>query len=528
MFARGFSTLAIATVAFGIAAALASPQGVLVRGVSADVIVPMSAPRVSEPTLDDIPRAVADLNDTTQMRSWQNVAGYLGLIGFPECFHPLHDFIWTKFHGDLDANALSAVYSAQANMGPVAASSHEALKYLIQCTNPYSWKALPWRDPRQPQGELWLSLSQMSIHALGLSGNAEAGQMLARLRQSPYREAQRPAIEEAIREHQRVIRAGGAMQYVASKWRPLGHWWRMAIREVPAARDSAMASSPIAGLKLALALDEDVYAFGQPIMVMACLRNVDSARVEIPSMAQQLDLRLETSDGGPVTPHRNLLGGLPTADSRRLTLEPSDVQCEVSDLLARYGVWPGKKHPVAAAAGEMVLPPGRYQLVAVYKPEVHRRPDGVVITVASDTVGFEIAPLERFPEEATLLRDFATQGHYDGHVEVGNLPRNFARPWLGRFVASRFFMLAYYLGEWWGHTDNLDSLVSALNVARVSPVRQAAVMWYQAKFDPRTYERQLSELANLKSRRFGAPQEAAARTWELRVRQVLERYRTPR
>ncbi len=523
MFARGLSTFALAVAALGIAAALASPQRATADRLSAEMTGPKNAPGVSRASLDDISRAIADLNDTTLTGNWHNVAGYLGLLGLPECFPPLHDFIWGKFHGDIDDVTLAAIASAQADLGPVAASSPEALEYLIQGTNPYFWKALPWRDPRHPQAEVWLRMSEMSIYALGLCGKAEAGQMLARLRQSPYREAQRAGIEEAIREHQRVVRAGGSRRYVDFKWGPQVHWWRMAMREVPVARDSATASTPLAGLKLGLALDESVYAFGQPIMVMACLENAGSDRAEIPFLwTGQLDLRLVGGDGKRVSPIMRLLGGLPAEDRRRLTLGPDYVQCEVSDLLSRYGMWPGKKHPVAAAAGEYVLPPGRYRLVAVYRPELHRRPDGVVLTVPSDTVAFEISPLERFPEEVALLRDFATQERYKGGPAFGDSARSSARPWLGRFISSRFFMLAYQLGGWWG-TVNIDSLVTVLHAARVSPVRQAALIWYQAAFGPRTYQGVLSWLANLKSRRFGAPQEAAAATWELRLRQSLGR-----
>lgn len=513
MITRAFSALARAAVALGIAAAVAFPQCGLAVTVSKGV------PKGSEATLDDLQRAVADLSDSTQIANWHNIAGYIGVLGFPEGFRPLHDIIWTRFHGAIDGEALSAVNSAQANMGPVAASSPGALKYLIESTRPSFWKTLPWTDPRQPSGALWLHLSELSIYALGVSGNAEAGQMLARLRQSPYREAQRPAIEAAIREHQRVVQVGGAKRYEALKWGSQGHWRRVVIREVPALGDSATANTPLAGLKLGLALDEDVYAVGQPIIVMACLRNEDSGRVEIPfPSALQFDLRLETREGKRVRPIGYLFGDLPSEDSPTLTLRPSAVQCEVIDLLSRYGAWPGKKHPVAAAAKEHVLPPGQYRLMAVYKPEPHRRRDGAVIIVPSDTVGFEIAPLERFPKEVALLRDFARQGRYEGKPAVGDSAISFARPWLGKFASSRFFMLAYKLGGWWDCRDELDSLVGVLQAARVSPVRQAAVIWYGAKFAPRTYKGMLSWLANLKSRRLGEPQEAAAATWEERLR----------
>jgi hypothetical protein len=178
---------------------------------------------VPEATAADIPPAVAALSDTTQMANWHNIAGYLGFLGFPECFGPLHNFIWSRFRGEVGP-ATSAIYTAQANMGPVAASSPEALRYLIQATAPEFWKSLPWRDPRRTDPELRLAMSEASIYALGMSGTPEAGQMLARLRQWPYRDAQRTSIESAIRTHWLVVRAGGARQYVRKRWGPLAHW----------------------------------------------------------------------------------------------------------------------------------------------------------------------------------------------------------------------------------------------------------------------------------------------------------------
>jgi hypothetical protein len=54
------------------------------------------------------------------------------------------------------------------------------------------------------QRQLRLEMSKASIQGLGFSGAPEAGRMLARLRQWPYKEAQRATIEEAIRNHRRV------------------------------------------------------------------------------------------------------------------------------------------------------------------------------------------------------------------------------------------------------------------------------------------------------------------------------------
>ncbi len=159
-----------------------------------------------EATLEDMRLAMAVLRDTTEMANWRNVAWYLGELGFSECFEPLRSFVWGKHaHGDPMSYMFDAVSSAQGSIGYVASSYPPALHYLIQSTDPAFWKFLPWRDSRMTGPELRLAMSEASIKALGMSGAPEAEQMLARLRQSPYRESQRSTIEEAIRTHHRVL-----------------------------------------------------------------------------------------------------------------------------------------------------------------------------------------------------------------------------------------------------------------------------------------------------------------------------------
>lgn len=160
-----------------------------------------------EGTLADMRLAVAVLQDTTKMANWRNIAWYLGSLGFPECFEPLRNFVWnTHAHSDSMRYMFDALCSAQTTIGHVAAEYPHALDYLIQSANPSFWETLPWRETRRTSPELWLALSEASIRALGLSGAPEAGQMLGRLRQWPYKEAQRDAIDEALQTHRRVRR----------------------------------------------------------------------------------------------------------------------------------------------------------------------------------------------------------------------------------------------------------------------------------------------------------------------------------
>ena len=133
--------------------------------------------------------ALTLLRDTTQVPNWANIAWYVGESGSPEYFEPLKEFVLGG-HAPIDPGKwFGAITSAQLGIGTIAASSPQALRYLSQSTNPTFWKTFP-QDVR-------LAMSETSIEALGNSGASEARQILLRLRQWPYRESQRDAIEKA-------------------------------------------------------------------------------------------------------------------------------------------------------------------------------------------------------------------------------------------------------------------------------------------------------------------------------------------
>jgi len=188
-------TVAGVYFALSICLCAASPQ---VRA-AADLPVPISSvdhDRVCNPppgaTPEDMKLALTLLRDTTQIPNWANIAWYVGESGSPEYFEPLKEFVLGG-HAPIDPGTwFGAITSAQLGIGIIAASSPQALRYLSQSTNPTFWKTFP-QDVR-------LAMSETSIEALGNSGASEARQILLRLRQWPYRESQRDAIEKAIRE----------------------------------------------------------------------------------------------------------------------------------------------------------------------------------------------------------------------------------------------------------------------------------------------------------------------------------------
>lgn len=280
-------------------------------------------------------------------------------------------------------------------------------------------------------------------------------------------------------------------------------------------------------LRLEVVLDEETYLVEQPVLAMVCISNVGLHPIEDLSptdiAAKFLRLSLERTDGGPKPWHLQMEGVQAIPRARGFTLRPGESLCEVADLLDSFGNWAGKDHPVAASVGSFVLPVGRYRLTAEYDPNLHYPQETVRRTRVGGTVDFEVVPASRSRADEQLLREFAGEGPFDGRPAVfsGSTRRveAYAQPWLGRFLKSRYFILAYYAGGWLGKTDSVDSLVEALHAANAPAVRQAALLWFQCKLDRRPSTEKLAWMGNLRSRRRGPAQEQAVATWELRVRQ---------
>jgi len=164
------------------------------------------------------PRALPILinlfDDARYKASWANIALTISYVGGPEGFEPLRSFIMDRFHGEVDLETFQALGTAQSALGPLAAHSPAALRYLMNGVNPDYWRELPWTFRTYEGAERGLAMSRWSITALSHTGNPQAGLLLEELYEKPYSDRQRDVIAEGLARHKEVS-AKGIEKYLA-------------------------------------------------------------------------------------------------------------------------------------------------------------------------------------------------------------------------------------------------------------------------------------------------------------------------
>jgi len=161
-----------------------------------------------------LPILIELLEDARYKASWANVALTISYIGEPEGFEPLRSFIMDRFHGEVDLETFQALGTAQTTLGPLAAHSPAALRFLMNGVNPDYWRELPWTFRTYQGAERDLAMSRWSITALSHTGTPQAGLLLEELSRKPYSDRQRDVITEGLARH-RVIAAKGIERYLS-------------------------------------------------------------------------------------------------------------------------------------------------------------------------------------------------------------------------------------------------------------------------------------------------------------------------
>jgi len=169
-----------------------------------------------------LPILINLLEDARYKTSWVNIALTISYIGEPEGFEPLRIFITDRFHGEVDLETFQALLAAQTTLGPLAAHSPAALRYLMEGVNPDYWRELPWTFRTYQGTERDLAMSRWSITALSHTGTPQAGLLLEELYRKPYSDRQRDVIAEGLARH-REVSAKGIERYLAEhatgRWR---------------------------------------------------------------------------------------------------------------------------------------------------------------------------------------------------------------------------------------------------------------------------------------------------------------------
>jgi hypothetical protein len=161
-----------------------------------------------------LPILIKLFEDPKYKASWANIALTISYIGKPEGFEAIRSFIMDRFHGEVDLDTFQALITAQTTLGPLAAHSPAALRYLMNGVNPNYWRKLPWTFGTYQGAARDLAMSRSSITALSHTGTPQAGRLLKELYRKPYSERQRDVIAEGLARHTEVS-AKGIERYLA-------------------------------------------------------------------------------------------------------------------------------------------------------------------------------------------------------------------------------------------------------------------------------------------------------------------------
>lgn len=130
-----------------------------------------------------LPMLVGMLQDHSMKPSWHKIVSAIGFIGDTAYFDTLHAFVWERFSGQVDEATYAAASQVQVVLNVMATSSPRVLAYLIQGCDPTFWNDLPWHVHFQSRQSLALSMSQLSLQALGYTDSEEAQRFLEGMRQ---------------------------------------------------------------------------------------------------------------------------------------------------------------------------------------------------------------------------------------------------------------------------------------------------------------------------------------------------------
>ena len=169
-----------------------------------------------------LPILIKLFEDARYKTSWASIALTISYIGEPEGFEALRSFIMDRFHGEVDLETFQALIAAQSTLGPLAAHSPAALRYLMNGVNPNYWRELPWTFQTYQGAVRDVAMSRWSITALSLTGTPEAGHLLKKLNRKPYSEMQRDVIAEGLARHKEVSSKGienYLAEHATGRWR---------------------------------------------------------------------------------------------------------------------------------------------------------------------------------------------------------------------------------------------------------------------------------------------------------------------
>jgi hypothetical protein len=162
-----------------------------------------------------IPILRARLHDPNYEGFRSDICSAICMIGAPEGYPILRAFIWDRgknLYPNLgEPRPCIAPMVAQSGMGLIAKNSDDALKYLMQGTNPAYWDSLPWHC--SDGGNTRRLMVNHSIIALTYTERVEARAHLVKISDSGQSEEVRSRAQRAVARFDEIKKLGYA-EYV--------------------------------------------------------------------------------------------------------------------------------------------------------------------------------------------------------------------------------------------------------------------------------------------------------------------------
>lgn len=280
-------------------------------------------------------------------------------------------------------------------------------------------------------------------------------------------------------------------------------------------------------LALFMSLDASKYVVGQPVMLFVSATNVGPARLEDigplhPSYSRfHLELR-RAGESERVPDTADEIDGYFSEEG--LTLGPGQGECEMVDLLDRFGTWPPDIDWLGPVLWKRSLQPGEYSLQGTFRAHTGVRKGLARLVVKSNAVTFSV-----LPESAAVGPLKELDGLKGSSVwQRNNVSPEQAKACLAQLpnlIVSPYFLKVFECASFGLTDDQLTDLVAKLRKDSASRRWSPALVWSVASRPVRAVEERKSQLARLGSLPSQSMERRIADAWKLRLEQGLYFYR---
>ncbi len=275
------------------------------------------------------------------------------------------------------------------------------------------------------------------------------------------------------------------------------------------------------GLQMELQLDGATYLQGQPILVLACVKNdgpysvYDVAPMDPQFGSLYLSLR-QLPGGAELRRYGTFMAH--AFNGEGLKIAAGDQQCEVFNLLNYFGEWPQREDVLSRALAQFSLPPGEYELASEFAVRTGVRSDLKQMVVKAAPVHFRVLPRQSNAAEERLAKTL-TEGQVWSSNYVSDANQRRCREMLPKFMPSAYLVQVFDCALPLLADEEVDSLVASMGGQGINAVRRAAILWRVCARNRLPETARLSWVRSRRTRNVDPVLESVLVSWEGRLAQ---------